>query len=98
MLFHIVLFRWRADASAFAIQDALDTMRTAEIYDPNIAQLSIGEETTHSPATHGFTHGVVLKFENRASLDAWLNGRALERIKGFCGPLLAETLSVDLAV
>ena len=77
MVFHIVLFRPRADLSAGDRSALAGAFQTAAVNIPSIRRLHIGRRVTHGRAyeqamTEKLEYAAVLEFDNLAGLKAYL--------------------------
>jgi len=66
---HIVLFKARADARPEEIAEMLHRLRRLPEEVPGILYLSCGP--SFSDRSQGYTHGLVVRFPDRAALDAY---------------------------
>ena len=69
MIEHIVLFRVREDARIEEIEEMLRRLRMLPDEVPGILQLSCG--VNFSERSQGYTHGLVVRFPDKAALDAY---------------------------
>ena len=69
MVEHIALFSVRADARPEEIEAMLARLRRLPEEVPGILYLSCGEN--FSDRAQGYTHGLVVRFPDRAALDAY---------------------------
>jgi hypothetical protein len=91
---HIVLMRWREDASAEAIERVMKELRGLKDKIPVIVDLSCGEN--FSDRAKGYTHGLVVRLEDRAGLDAYLPHPEHQRVlQNFLAPIRGDVLAVD---
>lgn len=94
---HIVLFRWKADASAEAIERALEGIRSLRHAIPGILDLAIG--ANFCDRAKGYHHGLVVTLENRAALDAYGPHPAHQRVvQELLQPIREDTLALDFEV
>ena len=66
---HVVLFEWKAGTSAEQISEIMDELRGLQHSIPGILSLTCG--TNFSDRAQGFTHGLVVRLESRAALEAY---------------------------
>jgi hypothetical protein len=66
---HVVLFRWKAGAAPEAIAHVIEGLRGLRNEIPGIVDLSCGEN--FSERSEGFHCGLVVRFADRAALDAY---------------------------
>jgi hypothetical protein len=91
---HIVLFKWKPEATAAEIEAAVTGLRALKELLPGILYLSIGEN--FSDRSQGFTHGLVVRFANRAYLESY--GPSAEHqhvVQNLIAPIRADVLVVD---
>ena len=69
MVEHVVLFRWTEDAAPDAIRRAIEGLRNLKDIIPEIVDLTCGEN--FSERAQGFHCGLVVRFADRAGLDAY---------------------------
>jgi hypothetical protein len=94
MIEHIVLFRWTENASPAAIHLAVTELRGLKAKIPGIMELSCG--TNFSDRARGYTHGLVVRFQDRAGLDAYGPHPEHQRVvQKFIIPISSEILSLD---
>ena len=97
MIEHLVLFRWTPDASAEAVAQVMDELRALRGQIEGIQDLTCGEN--FSPRSQGFTHAFVVRFEDRAALDAYGPHSAHQRVvQEFINPIRADVLALDYEV
>jgi hypothetical protein len=68
MIEHIVLFKLKADAAEDKKRALLEALLALRDRVPGIVQASAG--TNFSTRAQGYTHGFVVRFKDRAALDA----------------------------
>ena len=94
MITHIVLFRWTEAASREAIERALTELRGLKGKIAGILEMSDG--ANFSDRSKGFTHGLVMRFTDRAALDAYFPHPEHQRVvQKFLTPIRADILVVD---
>ena len=94
---HIVLFRWNEDASAEAIAAAVEGLRGLKETVPGILELSCGEN--FSERGRGYTHGLVVRFADRAALEVYgPHPNHQHVVQNFISPICAEVVVVDYEV
>ena len=97
MIEHLVLFQWVADAPAGAVTRVMDELRGLPAQIPGIRELTCG--ANFSARSQGYTHALVVRFEDRAALEAYGPHPAHQRVvQEFISPIRAETLVVDYEV
>lgn len=94
MIEHIVLFRWTGGASPEAIESALAELRKLKGIIPGIVDLSCG--ANFSERAKAFTHGLVVRFPDRAALEAYGPHPEHQRVvRNFINPIRADVLALD---
>lgn len=94
---HIVLFKWKPEASPEQIEAAIDGLRGLSALLPEILDLSIGENFTER--SQGFTHGLVVRFADRAGLESYGPSEAHQYVvKNLISPIRADVLALDYEV
>lgn len=94
MIDHIVLFKWKEDASATAIAKAIEALKGLQGKVPGIVDLSCGEN--FSDRAKGFHHGLVVRFNTRDELAAYMPHPVhQEVVQNLIKPILQDILSVD---
>ena len=94
MVEHIVLIRWTQEASQSAIESAMAELRGLKGKIEGIVELSCG--VNFSERAKGFTHGMVVRFTDRAALEAYGPHPEHQRVvQNFLGPIRGEVLIFD---
>lgn len=94
MVEHIVLFRWTESASPEAIDTVLTELRKLKNKIPAIMDLSCG--TNFSDRANGYTHGLVVRFNDKAGLEIYGPHPEHQRVvKDFIIPIRADILALD---
>jgi len=94
MIEHIVLFRWREEASQEAVDSALAELRKLKGKIPGIVDLSCG--ANFSDRANGHTHGLVVRFADRSALRAYGPHPEHQRVvQNLINPIRAEILALD---
>jgi hypothetical protein len=94
MIEHILLLRWAEHASQEAIDTALAELRKLKDKIPGILDVSCGQN--FSERAKGYTHGLVLRFTNRAALDGYFPHPEHQRVvQTFISPIRADSLVLD---
>ena len=92
-----MLFQWTPDALAEAIARVVTELRALKGQIPGILDLTCGEN--FCPRSQGFTHALVVRFEDRAALEAYGPHPAHQRVvQEFISPIRANTLAVDYEI
>jgi hypothetical protein len=91
---HIVLFRWTEAATPEAIENALEGLRGLKGQIDSILDLTCGANFTERGK--GFTHGLVVRFADRAALETYLSHPAHQRVvQNAIIPIRADILALD---
>ena len=94
MIEHILLFRWNETATQEVIDAAIAELRGLKDKIPGIVAVSSG--TNFSERSKGFTHGVIFRFKDRASLDGYIPHPEHQRVvHQIIAPIRADILVVD---
>jgi hypothetical protein len=97
MIEHIVLFKWIETATSEAIEAAVTELRALKGKIEGIVDLSCG--TNFSDRAQGFTHGLVVRFTDRAALEAYGPHPAHQHVvQNFISPIRADILALDYEV
>lgn len=97
MIEHLVLFQWTPDVSGEAIAQVMDGLRALRGQIPGIRDLTCGKN--FNPRSQGFTHAPVVRFEDRAALEAYGPHPAHQRVVQECiNPIRANVLALDYEV
>ena len=97
MIEHIVLFRWTSDATPEQIEEVLAGLRGLQGRISGILNLTCGED--FSGRAQGYTHGLVVRFTDRAALDAYGPHPAHRRVvDDLIAPIRAEILAFDFTI
>jgi len=97
MIEHIVLLRWTEKATQEAIDRAMAELRSLNEKIPGIVDLSSG--ANFSERSKGFTHGLVVRFKDRAALEAYLPHPEHQRVvQTFINPIRGDAIIVDYEV
>jgi hypothetical protein len=91
---HIVLFRWKEEASQEAMDSAVAELRRLKGKIAGIVDLSCG--ANFSDRAKGYTHGLVVRFTDRAALEAYGAHPEHQRVvQNFINPIRADILALD---
>jgi hypothetical protein len=94
MVEHIVLFRWTEGASQEAIDSAVAELRGLKGKIAGVVDLSCG--VNFSDRAKGYTHGLVVRFTDRAALEAYVPHPEHQRVvQNFINPIRADILALD---
>src|SRR5215831_12962041 len=97
MIEHIVLFRWTDAASQEAKDTVMTELRKLKNKIPGIVDLSCG--ANFSDRAKGYTHGLVVRFKDRAALESYGPHAEHQRVvQNFIRPISAEILALDFEI
>lgn len=97
MVEHIVLFRWTPDATPDQVTRVVDGLRALQGRVPGILDLSCGED--FSGRAQGYTHALVVRFTDRAALDAYGPHPAHRHVvETYVNPIRDDVLALDFAI
>lgn len=94
MVEHLVLFKVNRDASAEAVRAMEDALRGLQNEIPGILEITVG--ANFSERSQGFTHGLLVRFQDRAALDTYIPHPAHEAARNdYILPIVDDVLVVD---
>src|SRR5437764_15028576 len=94
---HVVLFKWTEEATPEAISAALQALLGLKDRIPGILDITGGPN--FSDRNKGFTHGLVVRFANRAALDTYIPHPEHQAVvHNHISPIRADILVVDYEV
>jgi len=94
MIEHILLLRWKEEASQEVIDKAMAELRALKDKTPGIVDVSCG--VNFSDRAKGYRHGMVMRFTDRPALEAYYPHPEHQRVvQKFIGPIRADTLILD---
>src|SRR4051812_23189308 len=94
MIEHIVLFRWTDAASQEAKENVMTELRQLKGKIPGMIDLTCG--ANFSDRAQGYTHGLVVRFTDRAALAAYGPHPEHQRVvQNFINPIRADILALD---
>ena len=97
MIEHIVLFRWKSDATREQIHRVVTELRALKGQIDGIVDLTCGEN--FSPRAQGFTHGLVVRFTDRAALAAYgPHPKHQHVVETLINPIRADILAFDFEI
>jgi|SRR5215471_16035652 len=97
MVEHILLLRWKEEASQETIENALSQLRGLKSKIGGIVDLSCGEN--FSELAKGYTHGLVIRFTDRAALEDYFPNPEHQRVvQNIINPIRADTLILDYEI
>ncbi len=94
---HIVLFKWKPEARQEEIERVMEALRELPEKIPGIQELTCGENFCER--AQGFQHGLVVRFTDRAALDAYGPHPAhQEVVQSLILPLRESVLALDYEI
>ena len=91
---HIVLFKWKEDATPEAIAKAVTELRALKGQIPGVLDLTCG--TNYTDRAKGFTHGLVVRFNSRAALEEYGPHPAHQHVvQNYINPIREDILALD---
>jgi hypothetical protein len=96
-IMHIVLFQWTPEAGPDAINRAVTELLALKDKIPGILELTCGQNFTDRGK--GFTHGLVVRFTDRAALDIYGPHPEHQRVvQTYINPIRADVLAFDYEI
>jgi hypothetical protein len=97
MVEHLVLFKWKGDASPDAIAAAIRGLKSLKDQIEGIVDLTVGEN--FSARSQGYQCGLVVRFTDRAALDAYGPHPAHQDVVlNLLAPIREDTIAVDYEI
>jgi hypothetical protein len=96
MYIHTFLFQWQPGVEAKEIERAAREIRALQGQIPGLLETSYGANV--SPRSQGFTHGGVMKFRDKAALEAYFTHPVHEKLVQWLMPLLKVAAELDFEV
>lgn len=94
MVEHLVLFKVKAGVGEEAIAAMKQALQGLQEAIPGILEITVGDN--FSERSQGFTHGLLVRFENRAALDVYIPHPAHEDTRNnYILPIVEDVLVVD---
>jgi hypothetical protein len=93
MYIHTFLFQWQLNVTAEMKERAAREIRALQGQIPGLLETSYG--TNVSPRSQGFTHGGVMKFRDKAALDAYTPHPVHQKLVDWLLPLLKLAAELD---
>ena len=95
MFVHMFAFRWKPGVTAEQKQRVIKEIRALQGQIPGMVETSVG--TNISPRGQGYELGGVMKFTDKASLDAYSPHPVHQKLVAWLMPLI-EAIEVDFEV
>ena len=96
MFIHTFLFQWHASVTDEMKERAGREIRALQGQIPGLLETSYGANV--SPRGQGFTHGGVMKFKDKASLEAYTPHPVHAKLVAWLMPLLKQAAELDYEV
>jgi Stress responsive A/B Barrel Domain len=93
MYIHTFLFQWQPDVTEEMKARVAREIHALQGQIPGLLETSYGENI--SPRSQGFTHGGVMKFRDKASLDAYPAHPVHQKLVDWLMPLLKLAAELD---
>lgn len=94
MVEHLVLFKVKPGVSDDAIEAMKQALRGLQEAIPGVLEITVGDN--FSERSQGFTHGLLVRFEDRAALDTYIPHPAHEDARNnYILPIVDDVLVVD---
>jgi Stress responsive A/B Barrel Domain len=93
MYIHTFLFQWHPSVTAEMKNRAAREIRALQGQVPGLLETSYG--TNISSRSQGFTHGGVMKFRDKAALDAYSPNPVHQKLVDWLMPLLKAAAELD---
>ncbi len=94
MVEHLVLFKVKDSANQEAIQAMQAALKGLQQAIPGILEITVG--ANFSERSQGFTHGLLVRFADRAALDTYIPHPAHEAARNdYILPIVDDVLVVD---
>jgi len=94
MVEHLVLFKVKQGVSEDAVQAMQDALRGHQEAIPGILEITVG--ANFSERSQGFTHGLLVRFQDRAALDVSIPHPAHADARNhYILPIVEDVLVVD---
>lgn len=96
MYVHVVMFRWQETAAPEDIEQVMQALLDLKGKVPGLEEMTGGpNESTRS---QGYTHGAVMKFADRAALEAYATHPAHQRVLQLLAVVMAQVIVLDYSV
>ncbi len=97
MVEHVVLFKWKEGADPTAIAAAIGALQRLKQQIPGIVDLTCGEN--FSTRAQGFQCGLVVRFTDRAALEAYGPHPAHQDVVlNFLTPIREDVIAIDYEI
>lgn len=96
MFVHAALFQWYDHVTPQQIEDAQNEIRALQGQIPGLLQTAVGANL--SLRNQGYTHGIVMFFNDKEALDAYTPHPIHQRILEYLKPLLKQAAELDYEI
>ena len=94
MVEHLVILKFKEDTTQEQLEDFLAGAKGLQDKFDGIVDLSVGENFTDR--SQGFTHGVCVRFHDRAALEHYLPHPAhMDVVETYIKPILDDIIVID---
>jgi hypothetical protein len=94
---HIVVFKWKAEASQDDINSAIAGLRGLKAAVPGIVDLTVGEN--FSSRNQGFHCGLVVRFVDRDALESYVPHLSHQSVvQNLLNPIREESIVIDYEI
>lgn len=94
MIVHIVLFKWKEEATLASIAATMEALKDLKSKVPCIIDLSCGQNFTQR--AQGFQYGLVVTLSTRSDLETYQSHPAhQEVVQNLIKPILADIIALD---
>jgi antibiotic biosynthesis monooxygenase (ABM) superfamily enzyme len=92
-VFHVFAFRWKPGTSEAQIDRATREIRAFQGLIPGLLETHVGQNI--SPRGNGYTYGGIMRFTNKAALDAYVQHPAHQALLSWLVPLI-DPIELDI--
>jgi hypothetical protein len=96
MYVHAFMFQWKVGIADRQRNDAMRQIQSLAGKIPGLVELTCGENV--SPRSQGFTHGGVMKFSDKNSLDAYDKHPEHQKVLALLKPMLSLAAELDYEI
>src|SRR5262245_50530224 len=95
---HMVLIKWKDDTAREKRHELMTEFRALQTRIPGIHSIEEGPDISTENLQKGFTHGVIVTFEDRAYRDNYLTHPTHVAFKQKALPLVSDLLVLDFEI
>jgi len=96
MYVHVVLFRWQDTAAPEDIDHVMAELLDLKGKVPGLVESTGG--ANESTRSQGYSHGAVMKFQDRAALEAYATHPAHQRVLQLLAAVMAQVVVLDYLI